>query len=135
MNNSNLFPSILDEFFGKQMIGKSNLLSNPAVNINESDNGYSIELAAPGLVREDFNVKVENDTLIISSEKKTENESEGKLYRRREFQYASFQRTFILPDSVDKDSISAVYNNGILNVMIPKREEAKVKPIRSIEIK
>lgn len=135
MNNPNLFPSILDEFFGKQMTGRNQQISNPAVNINEEENAWNIEVAAPGLDRQDFNVKIENDTLTISSEKKIENEEDGKSYRRREFRYASFQRSFILPNLVEKDAISAVYNNGILNVVIPKKEEAKEKPARSIEIK
>ena len=107
---------------------------NPAVNIAESDNDFSIELAAPGLNREDLKINVENRVLEISAEKKTSSESNKGKVLRREFNYSSFRRAFSLPDSVDADKINASHKDGVLTVTLPKREEAKVKPARNIDI-
>lgn len=109
--------------------------SGPAVNIKEDENGFTLEFAAPGYEKGDFEVKVDKDLLTISSAKKTETETkEGEKFTRREFKYASFNRTFTLPETVDATKIGATYTNGILNVSIPKKEEAKPIPARTIEI-
>ncbi len=108
----------------------------PAVNIIESDNEYQIEVAAPGMKKEDFKIDLDNNWLTISSEKKSEKKEEKKgNYTRREFSYQSFQRSFTIPEyEVDGDKISAKYCDGVLCINLPKREEAKPKPAREIKI-
>ena len=110
--------------------------SIPAVNIQETEESFSVEVAAPGKTKEDFNIELENDVLTISSEDKKENETTEKngRYTRKEFSYSTFKRAFSLPDSVDSEKISAQYNNGVLEILLPKREEAKVQAKRMIEI-
>jgi HSP20 family protein len=109
----------------------------PAVNIRETGENYLVEMAAPGMNREDFRVELEGNLLTISSEKKNEREvKEGEKYTRQEFSYQSFQRSFQLPkDVVDIEHIEAKYENGVLNLVIPKKEEAKQRPPRTIQIK
>lgn len=138
---SNQFPSLFDSFFDSDMFDwSSRNFSNtnttlPAVNIKQDDEGYEVEMAAPGLEKKDFNIELNNDTLTISSEKKNEKETkEGKQYSKREFSYQSFSRTFTLPNTVDREKIEAKYENGILKVNIPKKEEAKPKPPKQISI-
>lgn len=107
----------------------------PSVNIKENNNGFELEMAAPGLSKEDFNISVNEGVLIISSEKSTETESkEGSEYTRREFSYQSFCRSFSLPESADDDRVAAKYENGILTVSIPKKEAIKSKSERKIAI-
>jgi len=110
--------------------------SIPAVNISENDDEYQIEVAAPGMRKEDFKVKIENDTLTISSERKDENLDEQKgRYSRKEFSYQSFCRTFTLPENlVNSDKVHAKYVDGVLKLTLPKKEEAKPKPAREIKI-
>jgi len=101
----------------------------------EDDNSYEVEMAAPSLNKDDFKIELNNDVLTISSEKQTENETkEGQRYTRKEFSYQSFSRSFTLPDSVDNDKIKAKYENGVLRVIIPKREDAKPRPVKQIAI-
>lgn len=105
------------------------------MNIKESTDAFEVELAAPGLEKKDFNIELNNDILTISSERKIENETkEGQQFARREFSYQSFSRSFTLPNTVDNDKIKAKYDNGILRVSIPKKEEAKPKPVKQIDI-
>jgi HSP20 family protein len=106
----------------------------PSVNIKEEDDHFQIEVAAPGLNKEDFKIESENDLLKIYSEKKEESEKNTDKYSRKEFSYQSFCRSFTLPATADGDKITAVYENGILLVTIPKKEEAKPKAKRLIEI-
>jgi len=107
----------------------------PSVNVIENTDEYEVEMAAPGMDKGDFKVEVNQGILTISSEKKIENEDQDKgNYTRREFSYQSFCRSFSLPISVDSEKIYAKYENGLLKVVIPKREEAKPKPIRMIDI-
>jgi HSP20 family protein len=107
----------------------------PAVNISENDDAFFVEVAAPGLKKEDFKVKLENDTLTISSERKQEGVNGNEKYSKREFSYQSFNRTFTLAEnSVDGDKIKAAYTDGILKIALPKREEVKPKPAREIQI-
>ena len=107
----------------------------PKVNVKEDENQFSIDMAAPGMKKEDFQVKVHNNLLTIASESKqeSENEEEGK-YTRREYAYHSFQRSFTLPNSADGEKIEAKYEDGVLKLSIPKKEEAKPKPPKSIDI-
>jgi HSP20 family protein len=132
-------PKHFNGFFGKDLF---NELYNPvfsgsvpAVNVLEGVEGFKIEVAAPGLGKADFKLNLDKNQLTISASKEqnvTENENEK--YTRREFKYASFQRTFTLPNTVDGEKIGATYADGILTVTLPKREEAKDKPAREIEI-
>ena len=138
---SNQFPTLFDRFFDNDLFDWSNKnfsLTNttlPSVNILEDDNSYEVEMAAPSLNKDDFKIELNNDVLTISSEKQTENETkEGQRYTRKEFSYQSFSRSFTLPDSVDNDKIKAKYENGVLKVTIPKREDAKPRPVKQIAI-
>jgi len=108
----------------------------PSVNVKEGEDGYEVDMAAPGLGKKDFKIELNHGILTISSEKKNENETKkGQQFTRREFSYQSFSRSFNLPHTVDSEKISAKYDNGILKVTIPKKEEAKSKPAKTIEIK
>jgi HSP20 family protein len=131
----------LEDFFNRDLFNWSanNSSTNtniPAVNIKETGNSFQVEMAAPGMKKEDFNISLEGNTLTISSERRNENEEkEGEKYTRKEFSYQSFYRTFHLPkDVVDSENIRATYEHGLLCLEIPKREEAKQKPPRQIQI-
>ena len=131
------FPTIWDEFLKDSMIntnGVSNVL--PAVNVKEGENEFTIELAAPGLTKEDFKIKLEEDLLTISrtSEEKKEETEEKRNYTRKEFSFSSFSRSFRLPDTIDGEKIDANYTDGVLYLALPKKEEAKAKPPREIAI-
>lgn len=137
-NNNVSFPSIIDELFKPDWLGGvENFGGNlPAVNLKETDTNYAIELAAPGKKKEDFNIEIDHNVLSISSESKNQNEEKdasGK-YTRREFNYSAFRRTFTLPESVNLEDINATYENGVLHVTLPKKQEALPKPKRLIEI-
>jgi HSP20 family protein len=108
----------------------------PSVNIKEGQESFEVEMAAPGFVKKDFKIDLNHGVLTISSEKKVENEiRKGQKFTRQEFSYQSFNRSFTLPNSVDSEKITAQYENGILKVVIPKKEEAKNRLSRTIEIK
>ena len=139
--SENVFPSIFDRFFNSDLMdwNMSNFSSTntslPAVNVKETDNEFVIEVAAPGMNKNDFKVNFHNNVLTISSERKNEKEEKKEHYNRREFSYQSFQRSFTVADnSVDSDKINAKYNEGILHITLPKREEVKPKPLREIKI-
>lgn len=137
--NRETVPSFIDEFFGKDwmdsIFSDRPGISTPAVNVKETDNEFMIEVAAPGLDKKDFKVDVDNNVLSISSEKeyKGEEKEEGR-YMRREFGYATFSRSFSLPEAVDSEKIKAKHKDGILMITIPKKEEARRKPPKQIEI-
>ena len=109
--------------------------SMPAVNVKETEDQFELELAAPGMAKDDFHIEVDADVLTISSEKKEskEEKEEGK-FTRREFRYNAFKRSFTLPETVDSNKIEANYTAGVLSLVIPKKEEAKPQPARKIEI-
>ena len=134
-----LFPSMssfFDDFWGRDFVsGVQTGTTVPAVNITESTEAFDIEVAAPGLKKEDFKINLDNGMLTISSEKSEENESEDKKVTRKEFSFSSFQRSFTLPESVQADKINASYKEGVLKIKLPKREEAKKQPPKQIEIK
>ncbi|HEV8285789.1 MAG TPA: Hsp20/alpha crystallin family protein [Chitinophagaceae bacterium] len=146
--NRSLLPSFSrfwdeDDFFNRGMMnwGLSNFADSgstlPAVNIKETENSYEVEMAAPGMKKEDFKIELENNILTISSEKTEEREEgdEKEKYSRREFSYQSFQRSISLPkEVVDEEKIKAHYKDGMLHLTIPKKEEAKQKPPRKIQI-
>lgn len=140
-NNSVTFPAFLDEFLKPDWFGGMEKLEKlnvtvPAVNIKETETDFTIELAVPGKKKDDFNVEVNNDVLTISSETKTESEDradDGK-YTRREFSYSSFKRSFTMPETVDEDKIKASYEDGVIRLALPKKEEALPKPKKLIDI-
>jgi len=109
-------------------------MSLPMVNIKETSDAYFVEMAVPGLKKSDFHIDLDNQVLSISTETEEENEHKEGDYTRREFGYSSFKRTFTLPDTVEDGKIEAKYNEGILSIHLPKKEEAKQKPARSIKI-
>jgi len=135
-------PSLLDRFLDGSWTTtgipdlNENYATMPAINVKEDENGYLIEVAAPGLKKDDFKVEYHNGWLTISSESNEEHSAnESKKYSRREFRYSSFRRTFRVPeDTVNSDKIEANYKDGILHIALPKREEVKPKPARAITI-
>lgn len=131
-NPLTVFDRMMNEMVSSFFSGARNGVA--AVNIVEAPDHYRIEMAAPGLKKDDFELKMDNGVLTISVDKDWELE-EGHEFRRREFAYYCFERSFMLPDTVDVDHIKASYKNGILTVTLPKKEEAKEKPPRKIEIK
>ncbi|HLY69164.1 MAG TPA: Hsp20/alpha crystallin family protein [Puia sp.] len=141
-SKDNLFPSFFDDFLNRDLFAWGNLnfsdtnTTIPAVNIRETMDNYEVEVAAPGLSKKDFQVELDGNTLTIRSEKNDQKEERRDgLYFRREFSYESFQRTFDLhKDVVDLDKIHAKYENGLLHLIIPKKEEAKQRPARMIQI-
>lgn len=133
------FPSFLDEFFGgdifDSMRGASTIGNSlPAVNVKENDKAFLLEVAAPGMKKEDFKLELENNILGISSESKDEQSEEKEKYTRREFRYSAFRRTFTLPKHVDSDRIKAEYKDGVLTIEIPKKVEEKMPSSKTIEI-
>jgi len=137
-NNQNWIPSIFNDFFDNDWMVKANATA-PAINVIESDKDYKVEVAAPGMTKEDFNIHLSEDNeLVISMEKKNETKEEdkgNKKYLRREFSYSKFQQALILPDDVDKDKINANVTDGVLTIELPKRTpEEKAKINRVIEI-
>jgi len=126
--NSTLLPGFNDIFesvLGDTFFSDRRTNNIPAVNISESNEEYHIELAAPGLKKEDFKISLERDMLTISTEQRMENNVSEKTYNRREFSYSAFTRAFTLPESADVDNIQATYNDGLLKLTLPKKEEAK----------
>lgn len=141
VKNSNQTPSIFDRFFDGEMFDWTNRnfsetnTTLPSVNVKEDSETFTVEVAAPGFEKTDFKIELNLNRLSISTEKKNENETkEGEVFSKREFSYQSFCRSFTLPQIADGERISANYTNGILVVSIPKKEEAKPKPARMIEI-
>lgn len=136
--SQNWLPSLFSDFFGNEWLDNVNS-TTPAVNIIENDDEFNVEVAVPGLSKDDFKVRVDdNDRLHISFEKKVENSEKDKKgnYLRREFSYSNFQRTMLLPDSVNKDEVSAKVEDGVLSIVIPKKKEEKeAKKERLIEVK
>mgnify|MGYP002777938441 FL=1 len=132
----NFFNREFDNFFSDRYFGNNVFASTPAVNVVENKDGFRIEVAAPGMKKEDFKINLNNNHLVISAQKQEEaaEDNQEQKYARREFSYSSFQRTFTLPQSVDGEKVEASYTDGILHVNLPKREEAKVKPAREISI-
>lgn len=129
------FPALFDGFFNEfETAAPSFHQTLPAVNVVENENGYKLELAAPGLKKEDFKVNVHENTLTISAEKKVENEEKTEKYTRKEFNFSTFKRSFTLPKTVDGEKIVASYTDGVLSLDLPKKEEAKPKEPRLIEI-
>lgn len=138
LRNLNSLPSFVEEFFNREMPYSYNrnwaTISTPAVNIVEGKDEFRIEVAAPGLNKEDFKINLENDQLTISANKEVKKEENEETYTRREFSYSSFSRSFTLPDTVDGDKIKASHQDGVLTIHVPKKEEARPKPAREIAV-
>lgn len=135
MRTNNWIPSVFNDLFDVDFMPKANCTA-PAINVKESDEAYTVELAAPGMKKEDFNVHINDEgNLIIKMEQKNEKkEDKNTRYLRREFSYSKFEQTLILPDDVRKDAISAKVEHGVLTVELPKLIEEKVKVSRKIDI-
>lgn len=128
------FSDMFNDLFDGMLTSDFRRTSTPAVNIIENDENFKLEVAAPGLTKEDFKISVDNDLLSISAEKKNEVNEKNSRYTRKEFSYVSFKRSFNLSELVDADNIAANYENGVMVLTLPKREEAKPKPAREIKI-
>jgi HSP20 family protein len=124
---NNFFDNDLSDFFGKRVC-------DPAANILENPDSFELHIAAPGMMKDDFKINLENSILTISVEMEDARNEEGKNYTRKEFYFGSFSRSFTLPKTIDLDKIKADYDNGILKVMLPKKEEAKVEMKKEIKI-
>jgi HSP20 family protein len=144
IKRNEMFPGLnmFDDFFSRDLWnwGQNNNSSTnttiPLVNVKENNDNFEVEMAAPGMNKDDFKVELDGNLLTIISEKNQENEvKEGERYSRREFSYQSFQRSFQLPkEVVDAEKIEAKYENGVLRLVIPKKEEAKPRPPKTIQI-
>lgn len=135
-----LFPSVLSDFFDNDTFLAPRWVSRafsdtlPAVNIKETDKEYNVEFAAPGFKKHDFKVNVEGDRLAISAEKEEEKNEENHRFTRKEFSYNSFSRSFTLPQNVNADHIDAKYNDGILTLSIPKKEDTQHLSKKEIKV-
>jgi len=137
MRSNNWIPAVFNDLFYNDMMPKTNCTA-PAINVKESDKAYTVELAAPGMNKQDFNVHINDEgNLVVKMEHKEEHkeeENKNVRYLRREFSYSKYEQTLILPDDVKKDAISAKVEDGVLTVELPKVVEEKVKLSRQIEI-
>ena len=136
--NQNWLPSVFNDLFdSNDWIERTHAITSPAVNVIERENEYSVEIAAPGMTKDDFNVHLDEEgNLVISLEKKVNNEEkENGHYLRREFSYSQFRQVMILPDDVDRDKISAHVENGVLTVDLLKKSQEAAKEAKKIEIK
>ena len=136
MRSNNWIPAVFNDLFYNDVMPKTNCTA-PAINVKENDKEYVVELAAPGMKKEDFNVHINDEgNLVVKMESKQETKEEDKntRYLRREFSYSKYEQTLILPDDVKKDAISAKVEHGVLTVELPKLEEEKVKVSRQIDV-
>lgn len=128
--SGHVFPTVNDfftELFDGINVNDSKRWNSPAVNIIESDGEFKLQLAAPGLSKEDFKININDNLLVVSAEKKSENTSSTQRYSRKEFSFNSFTRSFTLPDLIKVEHINATYDNGIMSIVLPKAEAAKPK--------
>jgi HSP20 family protein len=136
--NRNYVPAYWDDFFNdrvfNQLNSKTSSGKTPAVNVSEDEKGYTIEVAAPGIAREDFNIEIDNDLLTISTELKENSEEQKQNFLRREFNYRSFKRSFQLPETINLEQINATHEAGILTLSLPKKEEEVQKAPRQIAV-
>ena len=136
MHRNQWLPEVFNDFFNTDFMPKVNATA-PAINVVESDKDYTVELAAPGLKKEDFSVNINDDgNLVIKMEKKEEKKEENKTshYLRREFSFSKYEQTLILPDDVEKEEIRAKMENGVLTIDLPKIVVSQKKPAREIVV-
>lgn len=134
---SRRFGNMVDDLFGRSLsefLGNDWIMSRPSVNVSETDNSFKIELAAPGLEKNDFEIKMEKDQIVISAKKENKTEEAGEKFTRREFNFNSFSRSFTVPENVDTESISASYENGILQLTLPKVNKTNTEEVKKILI-
>lgn len=133
-NHRTFADSIINDLFNRgvnEFLGSDFTHNYPAVNIHENNDSFTIALAAPGLSKEDFQIHLDKKELIVSAKKEAAaTTEESTKYTRREFNYANFKRSFTLPETVDSESINASYDNGVLNVVLPKKAEVVIAPDR-----
>lgn len=143
-HNQGWLPSLFNDFFNDTWMPTTRFAgSTPAINVSEDDNEFKVEVAAPGMTKQDFNIQINNDgEMVITMEKKLQSDNseeakkDQKKYLRREFSYSKFQQTLTLPDNVEKEKISASMSDGVLSIDIPKMtEQEKAKQLQYIEIK
>ena len=137
-SNQGFFPSFFNDFFNDSWITPQFHSTSPAINVSEDDKGYKVEIAAPGMTKEDFNLSISDGDIVIAMEKKNENKDENKekKYIRREFSYSKYEQRLALPDNVEKQNITAQMTDGVLYIDIPKMTpEEKEKECQCIEIK
>ena len=136
--NRNYVPAYWDDFFNDRVFNTNSHVqhkhTSPAVNIIEADNDYKIEVAVPGLSRNDFNIEVEDDVLTISSVEKENKEEKMPNYTRREFNFGSFKRSFQLPETIDQDQIKASHKEGVLSITLVKKEAEVQKAPKQIKV-
>jgi HSP20 family protein len=139
--NAKIKPAILGSIFDPFMkrewsdfFGRDFIETIPSVNISENEGHYTVELAAPGLKKEDFKINIEDEMITISSERETESKTEKKDYSRREYNYNSFYRSFGLPEGVDQEKIKATYTDGVLKIELPKKSPAPMNQGKTIRI-
>ncbi len=131
MSKVGMLPTVFDDFFKPWnewfdtggLMGR--MMTVPAVNIVENKNDYTVSLAVPGMKKDDFNIDVEGNMLTISCENEENKEEKGEKFTRKEYNYSSFSRSFTLPEEVNRENIEAVYDNGLLKLVLPKKEEVK----------
>ena len=136
--NHGFFPSLFNDFFNDSFLMPQFHSTSPAINVSEDDKAYQVEIAAPGMTKEDFKISLADDDIVILMEKKLDNKDEGKdkKYIRREFSYSKFEQRLMLPDNVERSKISARMTDGVLNIDIPKMTPQKNAQVcHSIEIK
>ncbi len=126
--------SFVNDFMNSDLMERNLFQSSPAVNITETNDKFIVEIAAPGMKKEDFKIEVENKVLNIRAEKKDEKNEVNSRFIRREFSYSMFERSFTLPENVSNEAIAAEYEHGVLKLHIPKKDDAKQKPVREIAI-
>lgn len=135
--NRSMLPAFFSDFFDGDTMNYPFMDNStmPAVNIKETKDDFVVEVAAPGMKKDDFKIELDNNLLMISSEKeeKHEDKQEGE-YTRKEFMYQSFRRSFTVPKTIEDGKIKATYNDGVLSIHLPKKEEAKQKPKKTISI-
>lgn len=137
-NNQGFFPTVFNDFFTDNWFTPQFHSTSPAINVSEDDKEYKVEIAAPGMTKEDFKLSLTNDDIIISMEKnqETTDEQKDKKYIRREFSYSKFEQRLALPDNIERQNISAQMNDGVLIINIPKMTpEDKAQECQCIEIK
>lgn len=130
------FGSLFDEFLNQSLssfMGSDSVLSQPGVNVIETPDAFRLEIAAPGFDKQNFSIRVEDGRLIVGAQRENATEDKQERFMRREFHFASFQRSFNLPDTVNQNEVSAVYENGILNVKLPKKAESQ-SVVKTVEI-
>jgi HSP20 family protein len=137
LSNVPVFTNLMENFFGREfseLLGRDLGTAVPAVNIVEDTDHFRLDVAAPGLKKDDFKVSVHEQQLVISAVAQSSSEEKTEKFTRREFNYNSFQRSFTLPNTVNSEKIEARYVDGVLSVVVPKREEAKQKEARTIDV-